>query len=506
MELGRRVLVVDDEPEILDLMAEFLPTLGCKVLLAGDGAEALQLFAAWRPALVITDLRMPKVDGLALMRAVKETSPRTEVLIITGHAELDSAVQALRQGAFDYLIKPLDLGALGRRVEQALECRRLILEKEALLEELEERVQARTAALAESQRRLGALFNGITDPLLIVDRAFTILAANLAAARFSGTSVGDLMGRKCHRELFGREEACEGCPVQETFASGRPASSSRSRRAPDGTLLHLEVSSYPLAGEGERPAEAVEHIRDVTEKVRQARYLHNAEKLAAVGQFAAGMVHELGNALAIVAASAQFLLGYPGDRRQTGRPYLEAIRRSVTAAERTIRELLAFARPREPSLAAVNVAELLDRVCLLLKGEFAKHRVEVVRQVAADLPAIRGDPEQLQQVFLNLLLNAVQAMEGGGTVTIRAVFDPPRWARVELIDTGRGIPEEHLDRIFDPFFTTREGGTGLGLSIAHRHVEAHTGTLAVESGEGRGTRITVSLPAVPPGTVETRTE
>ncbi|MBI2460547.1 MAG: response regulator, partial [Candidatus Rokubacteria bacterium] len=465
MEADRRVLVVDDEPEILALLAEFLSTLGCKVLLAGNGAEALQLFAAWRPALVITDLVMPEVDGLTLMRAVKEASPRTEVLVITGHADLDSAVQALRQGAFEYLTKPLDLEALGRRVEQALERRRLILEKEALLEELEERVQARTAALAESRRRLGALFDGITDPLLIVDRALTILVANLGAARFSGTPVEDLIGRKCHRALFGREEPCEGCPVRETFASGRPASSSLSQQEPGGSARYLEISSYPLTGEGERPAEAVEHIRDVTEKVRQARYLHNAEKLAAVGQFAAGMVHELGNALAIVTASAQFLLGYPNDRRQMGRPYLEAIRRSVTAAERTIRELLAFARPREPSMEVLNVAEVLDRVCLLLKGELAKHGVEVVRQVAADLPAIRGDPEQLQQVFLNLLLNAVQAMEGGGPVTIRAVFDPPQWARVEVVDTGRGIPAEHLDRIFDPFFTTREGGTGLGLSI-----------------------------------------
>ena len=102
--------------------------------------------------------------------------------------------------------------------------------------------------------------------------------------------------------------------------------------------------------------------------------------------------------------------------------------------------------------------------------------------------------EQLQQLFLNLLLNAIQAMDDGGTITINTVFDSPEWLRVELMDTGCGIPKAHLDRIFDPFFTTREGGTGLGLSIAHRHVEAHRGRLIVESEEGKGTRFTIFLP------------
>ncbi len=497
-----KALVVDDDPDVLDMIGESLATLGYEVLLAHDGAQALQLFEAERPPLVVTDLQMPKIDGLTLMKAIKEASPRTEILFITGHADLGSAIQAVRQGAFDYLLKPLDLEALGHRVKQALERHRLVSEKEALLEELEERVQARTAALADSQRRLSALFHGITDSLVIVDRTFTIVAANVGAAALSGTPAKDLIGRNCYRELFGRETVCEGCPVLETFATGRAASSPMSGRNPDGSARYLEASGYPLLGEGERPTEAVEHIRDVTEKVRQARHLHNSEKLAAVGQFAAGMAHELGNALGIVDGSAQFLLGYPGDRRHATRDYLEVIRRNVAVADRTVRELLAFARPREPSLELVDVTELLDRACLLLKGEFAKYGVEVVRQSAPGLPRIRGDPEQLQQVFLNLLLNAVQAIEGRGAITIKTVLDPPEWVRVELRDTGRGIPEEHLARIFDPFFTTQERGTGLGLFIAHRHVEAHRGTLTVESQEGKGTRVTIALPAAPPERVQ----
>jgi PAS domain S-box-containing protein len=490
------VLVVDDDQKILDVLAEFIPTLGCEVLLARDGDEGLQLFLADRPPLVITDLRMPNMDGLTLMRAIKEAGPRTEVLILTGYADLESAVQAVRQGAFDYLPKPFDLGALGRRVNQALEHHRLVSEKEGLLEQLERRVEARTAALLESQQRLHAVFNAIRDALVIVDRTFTIVAANEGAAALSGTPAKDLIGRNCYRELFGREAICGGCPIRETFATGGAASDSLSRRNPDGSHGYVEVSGYPLADVRGRVTEAVEHIRDVTEKIRQARQLHNAEKLAAAGQLAAGLTHEFGNALAIIRGSAQFLLGYPGDRRHANREYLEVIQRTVGAADSTIRELMSFARPREPLLTSMDVTEPLDRACLLLKGKFAKHGVEVVQQYACGLPPIQGDSEQLQQVFLNLLLNAVQAMEDGGMITLRAVFDPPEGVRVELMDTGRGIPKEHLDRIFDPFFTTRERGTGLGLSIAYRHVEVHRGRLTVESEEGRGTRFTVLLPAM----------
>ncbi len=496
MAENNRVLVVDDDQDVLDLIADVMRFAGCEVLLARDGTEAFEVFQRERPPLVITDLAMPNTDGLTLMRAIKAASPRTEILVITGHADLGSAIQAIRQGAFDYLLKPPDVELLVHRVKQALERFQLVSEKEAWLAELEQRVQARTAALVESRRRLRGVFNGITDSLVIVDQTFSIVAANEGAAALSGTPAEALIGRNCHRELFGREQVCHGCPALETFTTGRGASASMSRGNAGSGCRYLEVFSYPLADEGERPMEIVEHIRDVTEKVHQTRYLHNAEKLAAVGQFAAGLAHELGNALAIIGGSAQFLLRRPGDRRREAREYLEVIHRNAATADSTIRELMSFARPREPSLEFLDVTESLDRACHLLSGEFEKQGVKVVRQYAPALPRIRGDPEQLQHVFLNLLLNAVQAMEGGGSITLGAVFEPSEWVRLEVMDTGRGIPAEYLDRIFDAFFTTRERGTGLGLAIALRHVEAHRGRMTVESQEGRGTRFTILLPAV----------
>lgn len=512
----RKVLVADDDEHVLEIMTDFLPTLGCDVRLARDGEEALQRFLVERPALVLTDLQMPKVDGLTLMKAIRESSPRTEILVLTAHADLDSAIEAVRQGAFDYLLKPIELQTLGRRVQQALERYQLVSEKEALLEELEARVAARTKALVESQQRLRAVFNAITDALIIVDRRLTIVVANHGASDLSGTPLEALVGRNCYHVLFGRQEACAGCPVLETFASGRAASRPISQPIRDGRARYLEVSSYPLTHEGDRRMDAVEHLRDITEKVYQARHLHNTEKLAAVGQFAAGLAHELGNALAIIGGSVQVLLTQAADSGREDDEYLAAICRNVEAADRTIRGLLAFVGPREPSPEVMEVTEPVDRACLLLRGEFAKRGVEVVKRYAPRLPRLWGDMEQLQQVFLNLLLNAIQAMDHGGTITISTAVagwrspvsgeqpgagrqsPAPSSVEISVADTGRGIRKADLDRIFDPFFTTRERGTGLGLSIANRHVETHRGRLVVESEEGKGTRFTVVLPTMAP--------
>lgn len=500
---SKRVLVVDDDEKVLELMAEFLPTLGCEVLLARDGQKGLQIFKAERPPLVLTDLQMANLDGLTLMKAIKGLSHQTEIIILTAHGALESAIEAVKRGAFDYLQKPIGLQSLGLRVNQALERHRLISEKEALLEELEARVQARTHALVESQQRLHAVFNAITDSLIIVGQDLTIMVANEGSAALSGMPIESLVGRNCCQALFGRDATCDVCPARETIRTGRPVSCTKSWRRPDGSLRDLEVSSYPLAYEGERPIEAVELICDVTEKVYQERSLRNAERLAVVGRFAAGLAHELGNALAIIGGSAQVLLKQAANVGG-GDEYLEAISRNAAAADQTIRELLAFAGPREPSFERMDVTESLDRACLLLRGEFAKHGVQLVKQSAPDLPRIQGDMEQLRQVFSNLLLNAIQAMDDGGTITINTALDSQEWLRVELMDTGCGIPKAHLGHIFDPFFTTRKEGTGLGLSIAHCYVEAHRGKVIAESEEGKGTRITVLLPIAAARTLHRR--
>jgi signal transduction histidine kinase len=237
-------------------------------------------------------------------------------------------------------------------------------------------------------------------------------------------------------------------------------------------------------------------MQDVTRRREmEEQFLHSA-KLAAVGQLAAGVAHDLGNVLATISSTVQYLLSQMHEA-QPYRESLEVIRRNVAQADRTIRGLLSFARPRAPALAPVDVATVLEGTCLLLKAELTAQHICVVQQFAPDIPRVMADHEQLQQVFLNLLLNAIQAMPEGGTITLTTAFDAAgNQVKIDMADTGSGIAQEDLARIFEPFFTTKEGGTGLGLCVSDRLIREHGGSIAVTSQAGRGSVFTVSLPAI----------
>src|SRR3972149_5573269 len=262
-----KVLVVDDEPDVLDVMVERLALAGYHVLPARNGQEALRIFEREHPALIITDISMPGMDGLELAKTVKALSPQTEVLIVTGHSTMASAMDALRHGVFDYLLKPLSLGGLELSVKRALERSRLVGENRALVRKLEDRIQVQTEALSASQRRPLAVFNSIADSVVIVNREFTILDANEGAAALSGVPAAELVGRKCHRQLLAREEICPDCPVRVTFDTGRAVSVSMEREARVGSQdrRDVEVRSYALISGAGAIGEAVEHIRDVTD-------------------------------------------------------------------------------------------------------------------------------------------------------------------------------------------------------------------------------------------------
>ena len=233
------------------------------------------------------------------------------------------------------------------------------------------------------------------------------------------------------------------------------------------------------------------------------------ERLAALGGMAAVLAHEIRNPLGAIKGLAQFLgektSGDPARAEMT-----QTIARETTRLERLVNDLLTYARPRPPERQAMDLAALLGRVLPLMGPAAAEAAVTVHADVARGIPPISGDPEQLQQLFGNLLLNAIQAMPNGGVVRVSAVTSPSTssraasapgdqtWIDVCVEDSGPGIPEADVPHIFEPFFTTRVKGTGLGLAICRQIAEAHGGTIRVASTGPGGTRIEVTLPAEEP--------
>ena len=219
------------------------------------------------------------------------------------------------------------------------------------------------------------------------------------------------------------------------------------------------------------------------------KQIQQANKLASVGELAAGLAHEIRNPLAGIAAAVEVLAE---NRAGQDREITQEIQLQVKRLNTTLSDLLNFARPREPEIAPCDLAGLASRMLALVRADAQKHQIQVVEEIPADLPAVNADATQIQQAILNLLLNAIQAMPEGGTLTVRATATADR-VRLTIQDTGGGILPEIREKIFAPFFTTKHRGTGLGLAITRTIMEKHGGTIAVDSAVGCGTMFTLEF-------------
>jgi signal transduction histidine kinase len=221
------------------------------------------------------------------------------------------------------------------------------------------------------------------------------------------------------------------------------------------------------------------------------RQIQQASKLATVGELAAGIAHEIRNPLAGIGAAVE-VLGDNGNGEHA--EILQEIRQQVKRLNSTLSDLLDFARFREPTLAPCDLAEIVRRTLPLIRADAQQHQIHIQLELPAALPPLHADAMQLQQALLNLLLNAVQAMPRGGTLTVRACADATT-VRLAVSDTGVGIAPEQQAKIFSPFYTTKHRGTGLGLAITRTIIEKHNGRITVASAPGRGATFTLELPA-----------
>ncbi|GBC99822.1 Sensor protein ZraS [bacterium HR17] len=249
--------------------------------------------------------------------------------------------------------------------------------------------------------------------------------------------------------------------------------------------------------------EAVLIVDDITSEEQWQQQLVQSEKLAALGQLSAGIAHELRNPLSAISTATYCLTQALSEQNALSEPaqrYLTVIQRNVERAQRIITSVLAFARPSQAEAVPTDLNELVDAALDIIAKE-AERRNIVIRTALTPLPLVRCRPDAIKQAVLNILLNAVQAMPDGGTLTVCTEHDAiAKQVRLIIADTGHGIPPEHLQRIFDPFFTTKPPGegTGLGLSIARTAIEADGGRILVESEIGKGSVFTIVLPAEVP--------
>jgi two-component system NtrC family sensor kinase len=338
-----------------------------------------------------------------------------------------------------------------------------------------------------------ATFDAIRDPVLIIDKDYRIRRANLAAAGTVRRRVHQMIGERCYEVFAGRSEVCPGCPLKQTLSEERPHTVEIDKLRTD---IDFQVNSYPLPTLLDEAAQVVHHYRDVTVgKILQKKLL-TSEKMAAIGMLAGGVAHEINNPLGGILAFTQLLRA----ELPLESPAQEDLREIEDAAKRCkkiVADLLAYARPSVGSdRTPQEINSLLERVLPMLRLSLREASVTIQTDYNPSLPRVLGEATRLQQVFMNLIQNAAEAMPKGGVVKIKTVLNSKdAEVVVEISDTGHGIRKEDLTRIFDPFFTTKGNkGTGLGLSICQSIIQDHQGRIEVESQMGEGSHFRVIFP------------
>jgi two-component system NtrC family sensor kinase len=398
-----------------------------------------------------------------------------------------------RGGSFTEYDQEL-LSLLATSMGDAIHSKRLIQQLKVVNIDL----QANQAELLNSRNTLRALFDNIPASIYIVDRAYTLRAINWSRAQRAQTRPNQLVTRCCYEALFRRMDPCPGCRVAETLTHGESTRRSSRRKEIGGEELEWEIGTYPIFDENGQVHQAIVLEEDMTERIRLEASLAQSEKLAAVGQLAAGVAHEINNPLTAVIANAQLLqrsLPPDSDLQES----IDLIVIAGGRAAQVVRNLLDFARKEQYRFEPTDVNETIRKALGLVQHEILSRSITLTFKPEERLPRLLASGDHLQGVWLNLLLNALDAFEGApGQITV-LTRQQEGAIHVVFADNGKGIPEEYLPRIFEPFFTTKSPGrgTGLGLSVCHQIVRQHGGVILVESKPGKGTTFTVVLPVTP---------
>jgi PAS domain S-box-containing protein len=472
----RRILVVDDEPRVRQAVQRVLSEAGYQVFLAPDGREGLALVEEHSPDLVLVDLMMPVMDGMEFLGQARRRYPDLTSVVITGFATLDKAVEAMKQGADDFLAKPFKPRDLKLVVERALK-------RAATLQDI---------SIEKSRNR--ALINAMTNAVLVVDPQGEAVLANPALARLLGRGEDEIVGQNSRSVLpWPQVNDCLGAVMTKDDLPSEEARC-QCRQGEGDDAVHLQVCCAPFHDARGSVMGALAVFDDVSAWHRLDQYK---------SEFVSTVAHEIVSPLAAVQAQlqnlAQELLGPLQDEQKR---LLQRVRERLGGVVNLSKDLLDLSKieagvmgqPQRLSLEPI----LREAVDMQQDAARKKHH-QLSLEISSGLPPVMGIAEELMEVVLNLVGNALKYTPDGGDITVRARKEGPE-AVIEVGDNGPGIPPEEQGDIFKRFHRVRTpenrhiNGTGLGLAIVKRVVDNHGGRLELDSAPGRGSVFKVFLP------------
>lgn len=484
------ILIVDDEPEILTALRDQLED-EFDVWSAVSPVTALEILGD-EPSIsvIVSDQRMPEMTGDVFLSRAREISD-AQTILLTGYADLGAVVSAINNGRISaYAQKPWEPALLMSMVANA-----------------HEQCQLRRS-LRQEQALLRGLMDGSQDALSFKDADGRFVRVNHVKAAALGCPAASCIRHREQELIVSEEDACRIAEADaEAMATGRPVERIEERMG-GATPRHVQVTRVPILGpDGTRTFLAVlEH--DVTDRRLMENRLHQAEKMQALGTMAGGVAHDFNNLLTAILGSLELAV-----RRNDGDVRLQRLLENATmAAERgttLTQRLLTFSRQRDLALRSVEANELIHEMQDLILRSIGAG-IEVREDLAPDLWPAHVDPDQLELALLNLCINARDAMEGEGRLTLLTRnlsvgaedgldLAPGDYVSVAVRDTGPGIPPDVIARVFEPFFTTKPvgKGTGLGLSMVYGLAQQAGGVARVICPDDSGTTVDIILPRAP---------
>ncbi len=507
-----RVLVVEDDETVGNTLALALRRVGFDVAVTRSVEEALAAYDQASADVVVTDLLMPGGTGLDLLKALDQRDPMVPVIIITGDTSLQPAAEAVREHAFDYLTKPVSRQLLVSTVARAVDSRR---QSQARVS-AEQRLQEEHRLLAIRHQRtamlLSVLYNRAVEGIIVLDKEGRLVDASDSFVALVGRPLHDLLDADI-RELFDPHPTegdiqsrvvglIAGPLVRGHWRGEMTVRAARGRRLPARVSLSVcETPSVDVNEPQTRYVIALLYYETSHEEL--SRQLQQADRLATIGLLAGSAAHEIRNELGPLLGYLTMLEQSGGEDEPAAREMIKIMRESVKRVQEHIEQILSPLRPRVRTRGAVSLRDVIDGIMTLLRRAGRLRRLKLEVSAPDEDVIVHADKNELHQIGLNLVTNALDALgDGGGadrgTISVRMSYEG-EFGVLRVTDSGVGIPENMRARVFEPFFTTKgSGGTGLGLPVVLDIVRSLGGRVALDVPEEGGTIVTVSLPKYRP--------
>ncbi len=478
-----RVLIVEDEPDISDYLYETLSLSGYEVCQAYDGLEGLDKIRQFKPNLLLLDIMMPKLNGIEVCRRIRANADMQalRVIFITAKGSLEEKLEGFEAGANDFIVKPFSSSELLARIEAHLRIDNLTRDLEISEKRYRQLIENSPDGILLFSDRSKLLFTNARVNSLVPLKDFSIEPGISIKALSSISPVFNEIGKLVTRVYETRLN------VARTLVTGFP------RNFPSV----MEIRGIPTELPDSKMPMVQVVMRDVTEKHNMEKVLARTEKINALGILTAGIAHEINNPLTGISNAIQILQKTGTDTAKRSEIF-DLVLSNISRITRIIDDLRVFSRQERFEGNQFDLVNIIEETIKLLRYQRENDQIETIFSHAKPECILKGSKNQFQQLLVNLLLNATQAISGAGQISVELTCNevPASTVVIKISATGCGIPEDQLDQIFDPFYTTKRDwhGTGLGLAVSYRIVQLFKGTIQVSSKIGKGTTFTITLP------------